>query len=88
MLREELGDLLLQVVFHSRIETEQGHFTLDDVCTDICNKLIIRHPHVFSTVQADTTEEVLKTGTPSRKKPSTRPPAPRHWKLWQKPCRL
>ena len=43
MLREELGDLLLQVVFHSRIETEQGHFTLDDVCTDICNKLIIRH---------------------------------------------
>ena len=60
MLREELGDLLLQVVFHSRIETEQGHFTLDDVCTDICNKLIIRHPHVFSTVQADTTEEVLK----------------------------
>ena len=57
---EELGDLLLQVVFHSRIETEQGHFTLDDVCTDICNKLIIRHPHVFSTVQADTTEEVLK----------------------------
>ena len=60
MLREELGDVLLQVVFHSRIETEQGHFTLDDVCTDICNKLIIRHPHVFSTVQADTTEEVLK----------------------------
>ena len=59
-MKEELGDVLLQVVFHSRIETEQGHFTLDDVCTDICNKLIIRHPHVFSTVQADTTEEVLK----------------------------
>ena len=60
MLREELGDLLLQVVFHTRIETEQEHFTLEDVCTDICNKLIVRHPHVFSTVQADTTEEVLK----------------------------
>lgn len=60
MLREELGDLLLQVVFHTCIETEQEHFTLEDVCTDICNKLIVRHPHVFSTVQADTTEEVLK----------------------------
>lgn len=60
LLQEELGDLLLQVVFHAQIETEQQHFTLEDVCTDICKKMIIRHPHVFSTVKADTTEEVLK----------------------------
>lgn len=60
MMKEELGDLLLQVVFHTNIEQEQNHFTLEDVCTDICTKLIVRHPHVFSTVNADTTEEVLK----------------------------
>ena len=60
LLREELGDLLLQVVFHTQLEQEENHFTLEDVCTDICRKMIIRHPHVFSTVQADTTEEVLK----------------------------
>ena len=60
MLREELGDLLLQVVFHAQIEQEQAHFTLEDVCTEICEKMIVRHPHVFSTVQADTTEDVLK----------------------------
>ena len=60
MLCEELGDLLLQVVFHSRIEQEMGGFDFDDVCNDICQKLIIRHPHVFADVQADTPEEVLR----------------------------
>lgn len=60
MLREELGDLLLQVVFHTQIEREQGTFTLEDVCTEICDKMITRHPHVFSTTEADTTEEVLR----------------------------
>lgn len=58
-MREELGDVLLQVVFHSDIEREQGSFTMDDVITDICRKLIVRHPHVFGEVQADTTEKVL-----------------------------
>ena len=60
MLREELGDLLMQVVFHSQIETEQGNFNFDDVCNDICQKLVYRHPHVFGEVKADTEEEVLK----------------------------
>ena len=60
MLREELGDLLMQVVFHSQIETEQGNFNFDDVCNDICQKLIYRHPHVFGEVKADTEDEVLK----------------------------
>ncbi len=60
LLQEELGDVLLQVVFHTQIEQEQGHFTFDDVCTEICEKMVERHPHVFDTVQADTTEQVLK----------------------------
>lgn len=60
LLREELGDVLLQVVFHCRIEEETGSFNFDDVCDEICKKLIIRHPHVFGDVTADTADEVLK----------------------------
>ena len=60
ILREELGDLLMQVVFHAQIETEENHFDFDDVCNDICQKLIYRHPHVFGEVKADTEDEVLK----------------------------
>lgn len=59
MLREELGDVLLQVVFHTVIETEKGSFTFSDVCDEICKKLIIRHPHVFGDVNVSSTEEVL-----------------------------
>lgn len=60
LLREELGDVLLQVVFHARIEEEEGRFTIDDVANDICKKLIHRHPHVFGDVCADNSEQVLK----------------------------
>lgn len=60
MLREELGDVLLQVVFHTRIEEEKSSFSFDDVCDEICKKLIVRHPHVFGEVKADSTDEVLK----------------------------
>ena len=59
LLREELGDVMLQVVFHARIEEECGVFDMDDVANDICVKLIHRHPHVFGSVQADTSEQVL-----------------------------
>lgn len=68
MLREELGDLLMQVVFHSEIETELGNFNFDDVCNDICQKLIYRHPHVFGEVKADTEDEVLKNWDALKKK--------------------
>ncbi len=51
-LQEELGDVLLQVIFHSRMAEEAGHFTLDDVVTGICTKLVFRHPHVFGSVEA------------------------------------
>ena len=59
-LREELGDVLMQVVFHARMEEEIGSFTIDDVCREVCEKLIIRHPHVFSDTVADDSATVLK----------------------------
>lgn len=58
-LQEELGDLLMQIVFHASIEEGLGHFDLTDVSDGACRKLIYRHPHVFSTVHASSTEEVL-----------------------------
>ena len=60
LLREELGDVLLQVVFHARISEEAGNFSIEDVIHDITEKLIRRHPHVFADVEADTSDEVLK----------------------------
>lgn len=59
LLREELGDVLLQVVFHSRIEDEAGRFTVYDVTNDICEKLIYRHPHVFGSIQLENSAQVL-----------------------------
>lgn len=59
LLREELGDVLLQVVFHSQMEQEKDVFDFDDVCDGICKKLIHRHPHVFGEVTANSSEEVL-----------------------------
>jgi len=59
MLREELGDVLLQVVFHAQMEAEKGTFSFDDVVHGICEKLIVRHPHVFGSVRVDGTEQVL-----------------------------
>ena len=58
-LREELGDVLMQVTLHTQIATELGEFTFDDVVDEVCRKLIVRHPHVFGNVQADTSEQVL-----------------------------
>jgi tetrapyrrole methylase family protein/MazG family protein len=59
-LREELGDLLLQVVLHARIAEQQGEFELRDVIESINAKLLRRHPHVFGTVVADTAEQVAQ----------------------------
>ncbi len=58
-LREELGDVLLQVVFHCRISEENGEFNFDDVSDEICRKLIIRHPHVFGEVNVKDSADVL-----------------------------
>ena len=59
MLREELGDVMMQVVFHSQIETERGSFNIDDVTDEIAKKLIIRHPHVFGNVDVSGVDDVL-----------------------------
>jgi MazG family protein len=57
-LREELGDLVLQVIFHSEIAFEEGAFGVADVLDDLRNKLVRRHPHVFGDTKADTADEV------------------------------
>lgn len=61
MLREELGDVLLQVVFHSQIAAEDNQFQFADVVNAICHKLLERHPHVFGSIHADTPEQALKS---------------------------
>lgn len=58
-LREELGDLLLQVVFFSQLATEDGSFTFDDVVNDVATKIVRRHPHVFGNKEAGNEEEAL-----------------------------
>ena len=58
-MKEELGDVLLQVLFHASIEEDAGRFDLDDVADGICRKLIYRHPHVFGSDTAETVGEVL-----------------------------
>lgn len=59
-IKEELGDLLLHVVFYSRLGEEQGAFNFADMATDLCNKLEYRHPHVYGDTLANTTEDVRK----------------------------
>jgi len=59
LLREELGDLLLQVLFHSEIADEEGAFDIDDVAEGVTAKLIRRHPHVFGDVEVDSAAQVL-----------------------------
>ena len=59
-LKEELGDVLLQVVFHTEMEKEKGVFDIGDVADGICKKLIYRHPHIFGTVEVGSSEEILR----------------------------
>lgn len=59
LMCEELGDMLMQVLFNIHIAEDAGRFTLDDVTDGVCKKMIFRHPHVFGSVSADTPEEVL-----------------------------
>lgn len=59
MLREELGDVLLQIVFHAQIESENGLFDIDDVADENCKKMIQRHPHVFGEINVESVDDVL-----------------------------
>ena len=59
LLKEELGDVLMKVVFHADIESDAGRFTIDDVCDGVVKKLLFRHPHVFGSQREDSPESVL-----------------------------
>ncbi|MEO6868521.1 MAG: nucleoside triphosphate pyrophosphohydrolase, partial [Ginsengibacter sp.] len=59
-IKEELGDLLLHIVFYAKIGEEENHFTFQAVIDDICSKLIRRHPHIYGNVQVDNDEDVKK----------------------------
>ena len=74
-LREELGDVLLQVVFHSTIAAERGDFTIDEVVGGVTQKLILRHPHVFGDKKLETAGDVLQNWGRIEKKTSVRHPA-------------
>lgn len=67
-LKEELGDVLLQVALHSQIAKEEGLFTMEDVVSGIAEKMIRRHPHVFGDVYADNSDQVLKNWEEIKKK--------------------
>lgn len=67
-LKEELGDCLLQIVFHAEMARLEGHFTLADVIKGINAKMIRRHPHIFGDMKAENPEEVLKIWADVKKK--------------------
>ena len=58
-LREELGDVLLQVVLHSQIAKDNKNFDIEDVAKELSDKLVHRHPHVFGNIKVESTEEIL-----------------------------
>ena len=66
-LKEELGDVLLQVVFHAQMAREAGRFTFDDVVDGICKKLVFRHPHVFGGADARDSDRALTTWEEQKK---------------------
>ena len=71
-LKEELGDVFLQVVFHSAIAKDNRQFTLDEVINELCDKLIYRHPHVFGDAKVSDSEEVIKNWERLKRKENTK----------------
>lgn len=67
-LREELGDVLLQVVMHAQIAKEEGLFTMEDVVNEVAEKMVRRHPHVFGSVAVDGSAQVLENWEEIKKK--------------------
>src|SRR5882757_2427964 len=59
-IKEELGDLLLHIVFYAKIGREQGQFTLQEVINGICEKLVARHPHIYGDVKVNNEEDVKR----------------------------
>jgi ATP diphosphatase len=96
-LRDELGDLLLQVVFHAQMAQEAGHFAFDDVVASICEKMTRRHPHVFADARVDSAAaqtaswEALKAGERAAKgetDASALAGVPRGLPEWQRALKL
>lgn len=99
---EELGDLLLQIVFHAQIASEEGTFDIEDIITGICRKMVLRHTHVFGEGKADTAEDVVENWENIKKKekgikshtdvlkdvPSNLPSLMRSYKVQQKASRV
>ncbi|MGL5575296.1 MAG: nucleoside triphosphate pyrophosphohydrolase [Sarcina sp.] len=67
-LEEELGDLMLHVIFHSSLGKEEGEFTINDVIDGICKKMISRHPHVFNDLKLGTAQEVIESWDDTKRK--------------------
>ena len=98
----ELGDLLLQIVFHAQIAKENGGFDINDVTTEICQKLISRHTHIFGDAKADTADQVIQNWEAIKKKekqiqsqtgvlkdvPSNLPALMRSYKVQQKAAQV
>ncbi len=72
LLCEELGDVLLQIAMHTQMQQEQGGFTIDDVTTGVCKKLIERHPHIFGKAKAENADEVLQNWEAIKRKEKKR----------------
>jgi len=101
-LCEELGDLLLQIVFHAQIASEQKEFTMDDVIAGVCRKMVLRHTHVFGEAKADTADDVVANWEEIKKKekgmksqtevlksvPSNLPALMRSYKVQQKAAQV
>jgi tetrapyrrole methylase family protein / MazG family protein len=101
-LCDELGDLLLQVVFHAQIGQEEGAFDINDVITGICRKMVLRHTHIFGEDKADTPDEVVNNWEAIKKKekgfdnhtsslkdiPSNLPALMRSYKVQQKAAQV
>lgn len=101
-LCEELGDLLLQIVFHAQIGQEQKEFTMDDIITGVCRKMVLWHTHVFGEVKANTADDVVANWEEIKKKekgmksqtevlksvPSNLPALMRSYKVQQKAAQV
>ena len=99
---DELGDLLLQIVFHARIAEDEGKYDMNDIITGICRKMILRHEHVFGENKADTADEVVDRWEAIKKKekglqsqtgvlkdvPSNLPALMRSYKVQQKAAQV
>ena len=91
LLCEELGDVLMQVVFHAQIEREAGHFTFAEVCDGVCRKLLDRHPHIFRGDESIKDWDSLKNKEKGRltladdleSAPQPRPPSPLRTRPWR-----